>query len=182
LLIVFAFAAEADRDKFAYLYDKYKNLLFRKAWEILRDDMLAEDAVSEAYIRVYRNLGKVEDPDSPRSVAFLATIVRNAALTIYGKNKAEIPDEFEEDRADPQVLEDMAAANISSERIYRIIGNLDEPLRNLFVLKYAYDIPHKEIADQMGITENSVNVKLHRVRKLLAEAVRNEKDANAQGW
>jgi RNA polymerase sigma-70 factor (ECF subfamily) len=113
--------------------------MFRKAREILRDDMLAEDAVSEAYIRVYRNLRKVEDPDSPRSAAFLVTIVRNAALTMYGKNKEEVMDEIEEERADPQVLEDMAASNINSERLYQIVGELDEPLRNLFVLKYAYD-------------------------------------------
>ena len=169
MILVFTFDTVEERDKFDYLYRKYKDLLFYKAWSVLHDHMLAEDAVSEAYIRIYRNLRKVEDVDSPRTVAFLTTIVRNTALTILSRTKPEIAEEPDENIADTQNLEDDVLSAISSEELVLIIGKLDEQSRNIFLLKYAYDLPHKEIAAQMNTTENNITVKLHRVKKKLSK-------------
>lgn len=169
MILIFTFDTVAERDKFDYLYRKYKDLLFYKAWSVLHDHMLAEDAVSEAYIRIYRNLDKVEDPDSPRTVAFLGTIVRNTALTILSRTKPETIEEPDESIADAQNVEEDVLSAISSEKLVLIIGKLDEQSRNIFLLKYAYDLPHKEIAEQMNITENYVTVKLHRAKKKLSQ-------------
>ena len=57
---------------------------------------------------------------------------------------------------------------ISSEQIAQIVESLPEELRSVFLLKYAYDLPHKKIGQQLGITENNVTVRLHRARKRLA--------------
>ena len=169
MILVFTFDTVEERDKFDYLYRKYKDLLFYKAWGVLHDHMLAEDAVSEAYIRIYRNLEKVEDVNSPRTVAFLTTIVRNTALTILNRTKSETIEEPDENIADTQNLEDDVLSAISSEKLVLIIGKLDEQSRNIFLLKYAYDLPHKEIAEQLNTTENNITVKLHRVKKKLSK-------------
>ena len=58
---------------------------------------------------------------------------------------------------------------LMSDEAYRLLDSLDEQLRNIFVLKYAYDLPHSEIAEQTGLTENNVTVKLHRAKKKLRE-------------
>ena len=174
MILVFTFDTVEERDKFDYLYRKYKDLLFYKAWGILHDHMLAEDAVSEAFIRIYRNLEKVEDTDSPRSIAFLTTIVRNTALTILSRTKPEIMEEPDETIADTLNVEEDVLSSISSEKLFVIIGKLDEQSRNIFLLKYAYDLPHKEIAEQLNITENNVTVKLHRVKKKLSKLVEME--------
>jgi RNA polymerase sigma-70 factor (ECF subfamily) len=171
LIFVLTFATEGERDKFSYLYDKYKNLMFYKAWDVLHDHMLAEDAVSEAYIRVYRNLDKIDDPDSPRSAAFLITIVRNTALSILSRGRMETANEPDETCADPLDLEASVLSDIESEKLFVVIGKLDEQQRNIFVLKYAYDLSHSEIAKQLNITENNVTVKLHRARKKLVEII-----------
>ena len=171
MILVFTFDTVEERDKFDYLYRKYKDLLFYKAWGILHDHMLAEDALSEAFIRIYRNLEKVEDVNSPRTVAFLTTIVRNTALTILSKTKSETIEEPDENIADTQNLEDDVLSAISSEDLVLIIGKLDEQSRNIFLLKYAYDLPHREIAEQLNTTENNITVKLHRVKKKLSKLV-----------
>jgi RNA polymerase sigma-70 factor (ECF subfamily) len=169
LVLLMAFReAKGHRDVFDYLYGRYKGLLFHKAWEILHDHMLAEDAVSEAYIRIYRNLHKIDDPDSPRCVAFMATIARNVALTMLRKRGSEATHDLDDDIEDDFDLEESVLASIGSEEIYRVLAGLDEQLRTLFILKYAYDLPHDEIAAQMGLTTNNVTVKLHRAKKRLA--------------
>ena len=175
MILVFTFATESEARKFEYLYAKYKSLLYYKAWEILHDQMLAEDALSETMIRVYKNMEKIGDPDSPQSAAFLTTITRNVSLTILKRQTtrniyvdAEEPDE---EMADAYDLEDSVFDKISEERLCLIIGQLDEESRNIFVLKYAYDLSHREIAAQMGINENNVTVRIHRTRKKLAALV-----------
>ncbi|MCL1847827.1 MAG: sigma-70 family RNA polymerase sigma factor [Coriobacteriia bacterium] len=178
MLIVFAFADVGEASKFEYLYRKYKNLLYYKAWEILRDPQEAEDAVSETFIRVYRNLDKIDDPDSPRCVAFLGTIARNVALTMAKKRsnmptllKTDENDGAYDEPADPLDLEATVIDKLSSEQLMLIVDKLDDQSRSVFVLKYAYDLSHGEIAAQLGMTENNVTVRLHRTRKKLAEMI-----------
>jgi RNA polymerase sigma-70 factor (ECF subfamily) len=177
VILVFSFADAKEAEKFEYLYGKYKKLLYYKAWEILRDPMAAEDALSETMIRVYRNMAKIGDPDSPESAAFLTTIVRNVSLTLR-KRQASAPEPVavggadedgpENEPADIYDLEALVIDGLTEERLCIIIGKLDEESRNIFVLKYAYDLSHREIASQLGLTENNVTVRLHRTRKKLA--------------
>jgi len=172
MILILAFSSAEEQNKFEYLYNRYKNLLFTKAWQILHDHMLAEDAVSEAYIRIYNNLHKIEDVDSPRSVAFMVTIVRNTALTILKRNRYQTPQEIDETLPDNFDLEESVLSVISQQQIVEVIEQLDEELRNIFVLKYAYDLPSREIALQMGMSENNINVKLYRAKKKLTEIIR----------
>ncbi len=167
MILILTFETQDEMAKFDYLYNRYKYLLFSRAWAILRDYMLAEDAVSEAYIRIYRNLHKIEGADTPRSIAFMVTIVKNCALTLLKRNSFEHANEAFEDTADPYDLEAEVLNGISAQRVYAALDSLDEELKNLFLLKYAYDLSHSEIAAQMGLTENNVTVKLHRTKKKL---------------
>ncbi len=167
MILILTFETHDEMAKFDYLYNRYKDLLFSKAWAILHDYMLAEDAVSEAYIRIYRNLHKIEGVDAPRSIAFMVTIVKNCALTLLKRNSFEHVHETFEDTADPYDLEAEVLDGISAQKVYAALDSLDEELKNLFLLKYAYDLPHSEIAAQMGLTENNVTVKLHRTKKKL---------------
>ena len=175
MILVFAFSDANEASKFEYMYRKYKRLLYYKAWEILHDEMAAEDALSETMIRVYRNMDKIGDPDSPQSAAFLKTIVRNVSLTLL-KKRSHAPslmpetddDEPENELADTFDLEALVLDGMSEESLCLIVERLDEESRNIFVLKYAYDLSHREIASQLGLTENNVTVRLHRTKKKLA--------------
>ena len=168
MIFFLTFASDEERDKFEYLYNKYKNLLFYNAQGILRDHMLTEDAVSEAYLRIYKNLHKIDDVDSPRTVSFIVTIARNAALTMVTKNKNESYDLINDDEPDDFDVELNVISEIASSDIYSIVGGLDEDLRNIFVLKFAYDMSNKEIADIFETTDNNIRVKLCRAKKKLA--------------
>ena len=55
MILLLAFSSAEEKDAFEYIYTRYKNLMLQKAYAILHDRMLAEDAVSEAFIRIYKN-------------------------------------------------------------------------------------------------------------------------------
>ena len=156
--------------KFEYLYEKYKRLVLHKAFGILNDRGLAEDVASEAFIRVYRNLHKIDDPDSPQTAAFFVTITKNLAITQYHKEKKSLPSDFSElDQASEFDLEGQVESKDEVKQAIGLVGKLNEELKSVFLLKYAHDLPHKEIGKVLGITENNVTVRLFRAKKKLTE-------------
>ncbi len=168
MLFLLTFSSVEERDRFEYLYHKYKNLCLKKAYDILGDYSLAEDAVSEAYLRIYKNLDKIEDPNSGRTVAFLVTITRNAALTMLSKEKKNL-EELDEGQQDPFELEQFALSQEFVRDVYRLLDEIEEELRHVFLLKFAYDMSNKEIAQMLSISQNLVAVRLHRAKKKLAD-------------
>jgi len=175
MVLIFAFSNEQDQEKFEYLYQRYKSLMLHKAYGILRDYALAEDAVSEAYIRIYKNLHKIDDPSSNSSIAFVVTIVKNVSLTMLSKEKRMPVEEYDEDRPDSFDLEESVLAAVSSQQIYEIMDQLGEELRGVFILRYAYDYSLKEVGTLLNISENNAAVRLHRAKKKLAHIL-SEKD------
>jgi len=172
-MITLAFAAQGDKDKFEYLYEKYKRLLWHKAYDILKDSALAEDAVSESFIRVYRNLGKVQDVDSSKTIAFLVTIVKNIAIYLYNREKrAAVADMTEFETADVFDLETYVVNKDMATQVMGLLDKLSEELRSVFLLKYAHDLSHKEIGKILGITENNVTVRLHRAKTKIIRLMR----------
>ena len=174
-MLLLIFALPDDPSAFEYLYSHYKGLMLQKAYGILGDRMLAEDAVSEAFIRIYRNMGKMDDPASNRSLAFVMTIVRNTALTLRQKQARQpVALEEDEERADSFDLEEQVLSALSEQEMLALVDGLGEELRSVFLLTYAYGYSHKQIARLLGITANNVTVRLHRARKKLAERLLKE--------
>ena len=172
MLLGFTFESDNSRDKFETLYSQYKNLCLKKAYAILGDYMLAEDAVSEAYLRVYKNLHKIEEPISNRSIAFLVTVTKNAALTLLARQKGNMAgEELDERIEDSFDLEGEVIARLDAQEGFVALDKLTPELRDVFVLKYAHDLSHREIGVALGISENNVTVRLHRARKKLAQVL-----------
>ena len=162
-------AAMPEQNTFEFVYEKYKRLMWSKAFDILKDYALAEDAVSEAFIRVYRNFHRIEDPVSPQTAAFLVTIVKNTAINIYNKRNKVLPTDFSEfEQADSFDMEESVATRDEARRAAELVEQLNESERSVFLLKYAHDLAHKDIGKILGISENNVNVRLHRAKKKLA--------------
>ena len=174
MLLIFALPPDSGA-VFEFVYNKYKSLMLKKAASILADGMLAEDAVSEAFIRIYKNLGKLDPPDSPMSASFIFTVVKNVALTMRRREQtfdADIDGEF--DAADGFDLEGDVLSRLSSQRIVALIGQVPEDLKSVFLLKYAHGYSHREIGRILNITENNVTVRMHRARKAIAQILEKE--------
>jgi len=180
MIIIFTFGTESDRLKFECIYNNYKRLLFYKAYSILKDRSLAEDAVSEAFIRVYRNLGKIDTGRANMTASFLVTVVRNTSLTILSKrNRHAERAEFFDERDDFDLEEKVIAAE-AAEGMLKVIDGLKEEIKAPFLLKYAHGLSHREIGRMLGITENNATVRIHRAKKTISELLVKEGYGNGQ--
>jgi len=173
MLIILSFVSEYEKDKFEYIYEKYKRLLWFKANDILKDHALSEDAVSEAFIRVYRHLHKIDCPDSNQTAAFLVTIVKNIAINMYNRGKKMPSANLDDyDYTDDFDLEEYVAINDEADRMMGLLDKLSEDMKAVFLLKYAHDLSHKEIGAILDITENNVTVRIHRCKQKLKQLVK----------
>ncbi|MCL2461257.1 MAG: sigma-70 family RNA polymerase sigma factor [Defluviitaleaceae bacterium] len=176
IFLVLSFETETEKDKFELIYNRYKKLLLYKAYNILRDYELAQDAVSEAFIRVYRNLRKLDDPKSGKTAAYLVMIVRNVSITLLNKQKKagvkDSRDEYDFEKADSYDLEQAVVSENSASGLLKVVGQLKDELKTPFLLKYAYDMSNKEIAALLNITESNAAVRIHRARAKLTEMLR----------
>ena len=175
MYIFMTFATEDDREKFELLFVNYRKLLLYHALNILGDYNLAEDAVSEAYIRIYRSLAKIADIESPMTLSFLTMIVRNTALTIWEKQKKYgdfIEDAAIEDEAGAYEIEENVLSDVVTDDMLKIVKKLREELRAPFLLKYAFNYSHREIAGLLDISENNVTVRIYRAKNKITQLFR----------
>ncbi len=76
-----------DEGKFERLYYKYRRLMFTCAKEILKDDVLAEDAVHEAFLRLTKHMKGIDEVKCNKTLRFVVIVVESAAKDIYRKKK-----------------------------------------------------------------------------------------------
>ena len=82
-------AENEQRKKTERLYYKYRNALYKEAYSILHNETLSEDAVSDTFGKVIRNLHKIDEDASAKTFGYLRKICRNAAKNINKKHNRE---------------------------------------------------------------------------------------------
>lgn len=154
------------REKVEKLYRMYKNIMFKEAFNILNDEMLAEDAVSESFVRIMNNLGKIEADGSRHTLNFLLVVCRNVAKDIYNRRKLEnkIFCSMEEEPVSELTPEAVVVNHESVNRIVDIIMGMDPIYKDVIVLNKLYNIRRSDIAQMFGITEATVTKRLQRAK------------------
>ena len=139
---------------------------------ILHSDTEAEECVDDTYMNTWHAI----PPAKPISLrAFVGRITRNLALGRYEHKRAQkryagleaTLEEIEELIAAPE--ESLVDTMALRDGLNEFLGALTRRSRIIFVKRYWYLASIKEIADEMGASESSVKVSLHRTRCELKE-------------
>jgi len=168
----------SERTKAETLYYKYRKLMFKEAYQIINDIALAEDCVSEAFIRVIGILHKIKDTDSPKTRNFLVIICKNVAKDMLKKITKEVATEtFEKEDLISQSTQNPLNITINKEgveRIAKVISELDPKYKDIVILRSEYDLGMAEIADMLRINPETARKRLNRARKLILEKLSKE--------
>jgi len=168
-----ALAARAgDQAAFATLVERYSGAVYNQAYRMLGDAGEAEDAVQEVFLRAFRRLDSFDL--ERRFVTWLLTIGSNYCI-----------DRLRRRRFQWLTLDDVAfwlpSAEAGPERsalraeqrdmVQRALQRLPEGYRSVAVLRYWHDLSYLEIAAALSLTEATVKTRLHRARKMIADAL-----------
>lgn len=67
--------------------------------------------------------------------------------------------------------EGQALAQIELQRMYGVLNGLPTEDRNIFLLRFVEDITPKEIAEMLDLDTNALTVRLHRLKKKVADSL-----------
>ena len=179
LAFIMAMKTEEDREKAAEIYRLYRGTMLYTAKSILHETHLAEDAVSEAFIKIINNFEKINIIDCDQTRSFIVIIVRSVALDILRRQNRTQTISLEDyrdygDSKEP-VFEDVSAREACS-RIADCIARLNKNYSDILYLKIEMGYSYEEIAEILGITQENAKMRLSRARKALKEQLRTEGD------
>jgi RNA polymerase sigma-70 factor, ECF subfamily len=158
-----------DKVKFEQLYLEYRYVMLYVARQILHDDMLAEDAVHEAFLILLKNLDKIDEVTCKKTKAYIVIIAKNKAIDMLRHNRHEaICADPVENIEDPTFQpEDILINKETLQQLKTCLSSLDETYRIVLELRYFCELSPVEIAESLDITRENVDVRLYRAKKLL---------------
>ena len=151
-------AQRGDHDAFASLVDGSIARLDQAAHLILRDRELARDAVQEAFIRAWRDLPGLRDPD--RFDAWLHRLTVNACLDLVRRRRRR-PIEVNLMPIDLPGPSDVSGALADRDLLDAALRGLAPGHRAVVVMHYFLGMPLPEVAASLGIPAGTAKSRLH---------------------
>jgi RNA polymerase sigma factor (sigma-70 family) len=197
--------ARTEEDRYTTLIDNLEALLadarprltrLAHAYGVTPDGV--EDVVQETLVNAWQNLAYLRSPD--RFEAWLNGICRNVSLRwthAQGTNDrrqrpfSSLQPTQESDIDDPVFdIPDLYAPDLTEELnrqdlavlLDRAMNHLPAPTRKALEMHYLADLPQREVALQLGMTINALEVKLHRARRQLRQILQQELRADAESF
>lgn len=135
------------------------------------DADVASDAAQEVFIKVWENLDSFRNES--RISTWIFRISVNTCLVYLRKksSKKEInTEQF------PSIESESYSAEIEEKlsRMYACIQKLDEAGK-MIILMVLEGLEYSEIAEVVGITEETLRVRIHRIKKNLTQCVQNDR-------
>jgi RNA polymerase sigma-70 factor, ECF subfamily len=168
-----AAVAGGDEQALAALYDRFGGVAYGVAFRILRDASLAQDAVQDAFIGVWRTAATY-DPSRGTASTWLLTLVHRRAVDVVRR----------EDRRRAEPLDDAPVASGDSTEetaelreqrrvVQAALAQLPGEQRQALELAYYGGLSQSELAERLGVPLGTVKSRmfsaLGKLRELLAE-------------
>ena len=155
-----------DIDSFGRLCARYYPAQMAVAYSVLGDHQLAEDAAQEAFARALVNLRKLKDPH--RFGSWLAQICRNVAIDMARARLRE------GSNGDGAPVPDSGSDEAMLRTVRKAIDKLPAVMKEVVILRYYDHCSYEEIADVLGLSRTTVNGRLTRAKRKLAQQLRRQ--------
>jgi RNA polymerase sigma-70 factor (ECF subfamily) len=166
-------AARSEESALAELYDRYGRTAYGLALRILRDQALAEDAVQEAFLTVWRTASRFV-PERGKANTWILTLVHRRAVDTVRREQRRRADPLERS-AEPAVegVEEDAWLRLQRERVQEALQHLPDAQREALELAYYGGFSQSELAERLGQPLGTIKSRmftgLSRLRELLGE-------------
>ena len=171
-----------DVAAFEPLVEKYRQRVWRLAYNVLRDREEAWDVAQEAFIRAYQALPSFRGQSA--FYTWLYRIVMNVAADRGRSRGAQgrafgterVPEEdweraLTDPHADDETPDATAARAEERRKILQALATLSEDHRTIIMLGDLEGLSYREIADTLDIPLGTVMSRLHNARKRLRDAL-----------
>ena len=154
------------------LFARHNVRIYRYVVRLLRDEMAAQDVIGDVFLDVWRQAARFEGRSAVST--WLIAIARFKALSVMRKRREdglddETADSIEEPSDDPELA---ATKRDKGEKLRRCLAGLSPEHREIIDLVYYHEKSVEEVAQIVGIPENTVKTRMFYARKKLGELCR----------
>jgi len=169
-----ALVARSDDAAFAELYDRYDRLAYGLACRILRDGTLAEDAVQDAFLTIWRSAARFSAERAPARVWILTLVHRRAVDLVRHQERRRTEQLPEREEKGADAADEAVWLRLQRERVRDALGQLPDQQREAIELAYFGGFTQSELAERLGQPLGTIKSRmfsgLARLRELLDDA------------
>ncbi|MCL6489030.1 MAG: sigma-70 family RNA polymerase sigma factor [Alicyclobacillus mali] len=162
-----------DAPPLAEWMELYGGDVIRLAYSYVHNFHKAEDIAQDVFLRAWQHYGDFQGHSSIKT--WLLSITANRARDVLrsGAERRELADEGEAfaRQVEPTDPADVVADKLARDAVWRAIRALPETYREVMELYYGNDLTTHEVAEVLGIRDQTVRTRLHRGRQLLERAL-----------
>ena len=168
-----ALVGRSDELALAELYDRVGGTAYGLAYRVLRDESLAEDAVQEAFLGLWRSAGSFI-PERAKASTWILTLVHRRAVDLVRREQRRRTEPIE-GAPEPAVgsAEEAAWLRLDRERVQGALAQLPDQQREAIELAYYGGYTQSELAERLGQPLGTIKSRmfsgLTRLRELLEE-------------
>ena len=166
-----ALVARSDETALAELYDRIGGIAYGLAYRVLRDESLAEDAVQEAFLGLWRTAASFI-PERAKASTWLLTLVHRRAVDLVRREQRRRAEPLEDaPESLTESAEDDAWLRLERERVQGALAQLPDQQREAIELAYYGGFTQSELAERLGQPLGTIKSRmfagLARLRELL---------------
>ncbi len=168
---------------FTEIMRRYEAPFLRKAESVLRNREDAEDVVQETFTKMYVHAKSFQVQEGATFKSWGYAILMNTAFTLYKKKKRKWAVGSEIDPEWYEALPDLEARQFEkqelSDYLISLFARMPEHFVRVLKLQFIEGKSQEEIAEAEGLSVGAVKTRVHRAKKALEEAAKEDAERTA---
>lgn len=171
-------ALDGDNTATEWIYRKHVRYLSALCSRYITEDEDIRDVLQESFIKIFTSLDRFKYRGEGSMKAWMAKITLNETLK-FVRNNSRLPIDSIDDK-DMNIADgdSMETEDIPTDVLHQFIRELPDGYRTVFNLYVIDDKSHKEIAQLLGIKENTSASQLHKAKSMLAQKIKHYRTIN----
>ncbi len=172
-------ALDGDNTATEWIYRRHVRYLSALCSRYITEDEDIKDVLQESFIKIFTSLDSFKYRGEGALKAWMAKITLNETLK-FVRNNSRLPIDSIDDK-DTNIADgdSMETEDIPTDVLHQFIRELPDGYRTVFNLYVIDDKSHKEIAQLLGIKENTSASQLHKAKSMLAQKIKHYRTINS---
>uniref|UniRef100_UPI0032164C66 RNA polymerase sigma factor n=1 Tax=uncultured Draconibacterium sp. TaxID=1573823 RepID=UPI0032164C66 len=164
-------SSKGDRRAQKQFFELYANQLFATAKRYSNSYEMAEEALFQAFLKIFVKLPEFEFINEVALVGWLKRIVINQVLM---NRRKELNTLYKVETIDEERHEGVYYDENDEKALIELVNELPDGYKTVFLMNVVDGYAHKEIAETLGITESTSRSQFFKARKLLQKKINQE--------
>ena len=172
-------ALDGDNTATEWIYRKHVRYLSALCSRYITEDEDIKDVLQESFIKIFTSLDSFKYRGEGSLKAWMTKITLNETLK-FVRNNSRLPiDSIDDKDINLADGDSMETEDIPTDVLHQFIRELPDGYRTVFNLYVIDDKSHKEIAQLLGIKENTSASQLHKAKSMLAQKIKHYRTINS---